>query len=166
MILWSRERNRSTRVSNFSVSRSAHPPPLPSLCDRPLYENSPPFSSDLLWQRMNYFPWIFRNYQKISFEVSIVGEARRWFAFAYRENGTLQKLSATRSRFNRLIFLSSCNKKFSTFLHVTKQKKKKKNRRNKEEEKRIIDTSDERTERERSYNLIRKFRHESSFPFR
>lgn len=128
-------------------------------CDRPLYENSPPFPSDLLRQRMNYFPWIFRNYQKISFEVSIVGEARRWFAFAYHENGTLQKLSATRSRFNRLIFLSSCNKKFSTFLYVTKQKKRKEKKigETREEGKRIIDTSDERTERVgRSYNLIRK----------
>lgn len=138
-------------------------------CDRPLYENSPPFPSDLLRQRMNYFPWIFRNYQKISFEVSIVGEARRWFAFAYRENGTLQKLSATRSRFNRLIFLSSCNKKFSTFLYVTKQKKKegKKNRRNKrgrEEDNRYERWENRKSRKKLQFNP-KKFRHGSKLPF-
>lgn len=116
---------RKKSYTRFKLFRLAHPLP-------------PPHSATVLFMKTRHhsrptccgngwtiFRWIFRNYQKISFEVSIVGEARRWFAFAYRENGTLQKLSATRSRFtNRLIFLSSCNKKFSTFLHVTKQKEK------------------------------------------
>lgn len=136
---------RKKSYTRFKLFRLAPPPHSATVLFMKTRHHSRPTCCGNGW---TIFRWIFRNYQKISFKVSIVGEARRWFAFAYRENGTLQKLSATRSRFNRLIFLSSCNKKFSAFLHVTKQKEKRKNRRNKEEEKRITDTSDERAEEE------------------
>lgn len=70
-----------------------------------------------------FFHECFENVKKLAFKGSIA--QKRWVILIYHENGTLQKLNETRSKFNTVVFIYSFDKNAALSPYFCLQKKRK-----------------------------------------